>query len=630
MKKKLLTLGLVLSMFLSNATSLINVNAEDTESKEELELLETVESDYNDTESSEIEEEVETVEIGSAAVLFEDLDESESKLNASDFYFDFEESGKGEEPVEEESKPSLFRSAPVTTQALLKSVEPGFGVVNEVSMAIYYLYDNADSTRSTTYVSAEGKYTYDFPVLEAKNNRFRIVISGFEGWIDQSAVRYIPNDKNLKESSHYYVDSYGDLVHRLMLNPSSSSSGYGNIHNGQTPNYLTRGTDYYSYDGHYFYKDRTKMLNDYKNKTRSGSLNPNNPFYNYFQFLSYRSKTNHTAKDIDGRLASAGYGSAGSSLLHGQSNNFIDQQKEYGNNAMLTFSTSVTESAWGTSEISSGSNNIFSHAAYDSNPGNGNKYPTVADAIRAHNGVFLNGKYLNYQAADNLYDGSMLGNKESGIGLNYASDPYWGEKIAASYYTQEDKFGKKDFEKEIIGYTTGKQKVNLRKEPNTNSAVVSQFHLKNQSFIVLGKVEGEKIDGSNIWYKIVSDHLLDKNNNRLVYNSKEALKIKYNHENNAVYVHSGAVGIAGRIDDDVSIPIPPNPEPPKPTYKKGDIDGNGKVEMWDSILIYKYVVGTGKLSAEEKKRADVDSNGKVEMWDSILVYKYVVGTGTLR
>ena len=29
------------------------------------------------------------------------------------------------------------------------------------------------------------------------------------------------------------------------------------------------------------------------------------------------------------------------------------------------------------------------------------------------------------------YHGGFLGNKDSGINVSYASDPYWGEKIAA-------------------------------------------------------------------------------------------------------------------------------------------------------------------------------------------------------
>lgn len=46
--------------------------------------------------------------------------------------------------------------------------------------------------------------------------------------------------------------------------------------------------------------------------------------------------------------------------------------------------------------------------------------------------------YLNPE--DSRYHGSWFGDKASGINVNYASDPYWGEK-AASFYYQLDEVG---------------------------------------------------------------------------------------------------------------------------------------------------------------------------------------------
>ena len=36
------------------------------------------------------------------------------------------------------------------------------------------------------------------------------------------------------------------------------------------------------------------------------------------------------------------------------------------------------------------------------------------------------------------YYGSHLGDKESGINVKYASDPYWGEKAASFYYRLDE------------------------------------------------------------------------------------------------------------------------------------------------------------------------------------------------
>ena len=61
---------------------------------------------------------------------------------------------------------------------------------------------------------------------------------------------------------------------------------------------MTKGKEYYSYDGHYFYENYNTMITDYKNNVRTNSVNPSTPYYNYFQYLPMRSKTNYTAQEL--------------------------------------------------------------------------------------------------------------------------------------------------------------------------------------------------------------------------------------------------------------------------------------------------------------------------------------------
>lgn len=59
------------------------------------------------------------------------------------------------------------------------------------------------------------------------------------------------------------------------------------------------------------------------------------------------------------------------------------------------------------------------------------------------------------------------------------------------------------------------------------------------------------------------------------------------------------------------------------SYIFGDVDGDGKVDSSDALLILEYYIGEKDLSASQKKLADVDGNGKINSADalSVLMYK---------
>lgn len=62
----------------------------------------------------------------------------------------------------------------------------------------------------------------------------------------------------------------------------------------------------------------------------------------------------------------------------------------------------------------------------------------------------------------------------------------------------------------------------------------------------------------------------------------------------------------------------------------GDIDGNGKVEGTDYMLLKRHILGSRKLTEERLVPADINQNGKIESLDYILLKRAVLGTYTIK
>lgn len=68
----------------------------------------------------------------------------------------------------------------------------------------------------------------------------------------------------------------------------------------------------------------------------------------------------------------------------------------------------------------------------------------------------------------------------------------------------------------------------------------------------------------------------------------------------------------------------PTPSPkPLTCINDGDVDLNGTVNAKDSNLMLKFVVGSITPTAEQKKKADINGDGKINVLDSILLQQLI-------
>ncbi len=290
--------------------------------------------------------------------------------------------------------------------------------------------------RYPTYLN--GNYNVDGVFLDSEGVIVYGMIAGVRFEVINSEVELIP-DNHLNNPYSYYEVVDNELIHRIAYNLRSAdfqSIGAIDI----APDYLEEGIRYYSYDNHYFYSDFKVMTDDLRMDTYQHAINHNAPYYNYYQYLSFRSKTNYTAEELDSYVAS-NVGS--SSAIYGAGEDFINAQNEVYINAAMELAFAIHESGWGNSLIARDKNNLFGINAVDSDPYNtATTFETIQDCIEYHVQYFIGMRYFNPEYYVSF--GTNFGNKYQGMNYKYASDAFWGEKIAKHYYKLDKALGFKD------------------------------------------------------------------------------------------------------------------------------------------------------------------------------------------
>ena len=239
------------------------------------------------------------------------------------------------------------------------------------------------------------------------NGRIPVQVSGLTGYVNASQVTAIDsNDTFIPD----YVSDGKYVYHRY----SPYTKVMVAYHNAN----MQVGKSYYSADGINF-----------------GTFKLDHPF----QFSNLKSRTNYTAADINRLYSLMG---ANDSKLAGKGATFKAAEQRYGVNALYLVAHSALESAWGRSKIAKDKNNFFGISAYDDTPyTSATKFDDVDSGIMGA-ARWINSKYLHnsgYPA-----NGAHLGNKASGMNVNYATAPYWGESIASIMFSANEKLGRKD------------------------------------------------------------------------------------------------------------------------------------------------------------------------------------------
>ena len=342
------------------------------------------------------------------------------------------------------------------------------------SIHVYHdLFTTSAATSSATGVN--GMFGRDLLFLGQTGNRFRVMQGGFVGYVplvgrrhtitvsvngvhrtfDVNAnAEFIPfgaypaiSAGSVLTTSHY-VNRNGELF-RYLTNNVTTSGGFTRFLTGPAPSWMTQNVRYYSYDGVYFYRNPRNIR-----ENGSGAVNANQPFFNYFQYLSFRSHSTVTAAELDNFLINqALHGiNTSTSVMRNQGSAFIAAQNRYGINALLMYAKAMHESAGGTSSIARNNNNLFGLGAFDATPGqSASRFATPADSVSDLANGWLSRGYL--WPEDWRYAGPHAGHKGSGMNVRYATDPYWGQKIAgwAFRIDRSRQASTRDFNHEQIG-----------------------------------------------------------------------------------------------------------------------------------------------------------------------------------
>ena len=395
-----------------------------------------------------------------------------------------------------------------------------------------------------------GAYGADAVYLGYANGKYKFMLSGVVGWVKEDEVQVV-NLSQAKAVSCYEVKD-GKLMHHIVQD--MTTPGYAtSLNNGPAPAYLEPGTLYYSYDGHYFYTDYGVMVSDYRNDQRTQSVNPEQPYYNYFQYLPMRSQSAYTGEELDEILEKT---VKKDSKMKDTGKFFVDKQNTYGVHALLMTGIAANESNWGQSTICKQKNNLFGLNATDSDPGaNANKYGSIAACIEDFANGWMSRGYL--YPKDYRYNGGFLGNKASGLNVKYASDPYWGEKAANIVWRLDSIMGEKDAgaytlaAKEII--PKEHISVNVRKESDTSSKSLYKTG-KAANYVVLVR----NPEPVNHFYEIQSDAVLNEQRTEIVKSSG-----KYNFDTMYSYMSEDYLTIVHQKSESEIVPPENETTPPE-------------------------------------------------------------------
>lgn len=321
--------------------------------------------------------------------------------------------------------------------------------------------DGTQRVRTYVNVGTEMKF------LELVGNRVEVEVAGVKGYVNKADVQIVPEDEVEKRSYYRVVDGY--LRHYVAQNGKYESYVFG-----PAPSFLKEGDRDYSFDG--------------KNFTKG-------TYYQYFNYVPLLSETSYSAEELDEYIASQ----SPNSPLIGLGEAFKKAESETGVNALYLMAHAIHESSYGTSKIATDKHNLYGIRAIDADAYNSAKEFASFEECILYAAKYVKQNYLT-PGDKSFYNGSFLGHKGVGVTSFYASDPYWGQKIAGHMYRADSYLGKKDWNHYRLAISKVPS-LNVRTGPSTKDSIIYEHRYAGVIMIVLDVVK--KNDGT--WYKIKSD-----------------------------------------------------------------------------------------------------------------------------
>lgn len=183
-----------------------------------------------------------------------------------------------------------------TTNSIGRIVKIGDGISENATSFTVNLYKDSDKKSVHTYINHG--YIDDVPILDETSTMIKIEVAGFIGWMekeDSQGINIVKVPINQAKNLSYYQNENGQLIHYISSNVEGGTGSKRSI--GRAPSFMNSGVKYYSYDGNYFYTDIEKLISDAKANNHSNAVN-HNTFYNYYQYLSLRSKASYNVSLI--------------------------------------------------------------------------------------------------------------------------------------------------------------------------------------------------------------------------------------------------------------------------------------------------------------------------------------------
>ena len=360
------------------------------------------------------------------------------------------------------------------------------GILSTNAFTEIYPTDSLKAASGTfrPYVPANTELKF----LDATATTVKVELAGKVGYVSSKVVRLIPEP--MKKGQSYYEVSGSNMVHKIFNHATGNYASTGTI--GKAPKEFVSGMKYYSWDGATFTNESGAKVAE---------------SHQYFNMLPLQSATSYTAAELDKYLKDnfPYYNQTlngkkwTTSPLVGTGKFFKEMEKTHKVNALYLMSHAIHESGWGISKIAQDKYNLFGYGAVDGDAYNrAYSYATFRESIEDA-ALRINKGYQS--PIGSFYIGSILGNTGIGMNVRYASDAFWGEKIAGHMYRADAHLGNKDLNKHELGYTTANP-LNFRKDASTNFASI--YTLKTAAVPVIINNETKASNGA-LWYEVASE-----------------------------------------------------------------------------------------------------------------------------